>query len=182
MMIFPYMSTGHFHIIEAHPADVDILLYLSRKIFDESFHALNTTENMLAYMDQAYNREQLNKELLDGNSEHYFICDHEQKVGFLKINWAPAQSDIRDPESLEVQRIYVDGAYQNKGLGALLLEKAMQRAREMGMKYVWLGVWEKNPHAIRFYQRHGFEIFGTHPFVMGDEVQTDILMRQFIIN
>jgi diamine N-acetyltransferase len=168
---------NRFQIIEAHPKDVDELLQLSRKIFYDSFHDQNTPENMKAYMDMAYKRNQLLSELFNPLSEHYFICEDEKKIGFLKLNRSGAQSDLQDPESLELQRIYIDEQYQGRGLGAMLLQKAKDRARETQMNTIWLGVWEKNPDAIRFYQRHGFEIFGSHQFVMGDEVQTDILMK-----
>ena len=166
-----------FKIIAVIPSYVDDLLYLSRKIFYDSFHAQNKPENILSYMDIAYTRNQLLSELLNPLSEHYFICEGEKKIGFLKLNKAGVQSDINDPQSLELQRIYIDSAYQGQGLGAMLLEKAKERTRALHLGYIWLGVWEKNPNAIRFYQRHGYVIFGSHQFVMGDEVQTDILLR-----
>ncbi len=166
-----------YTIIDAVPGDVDELLYLSRKIFYDSFHAQNTPENMNAFMDKAYNRNQLLSELLNPLSEHFFLCEGEKKIGFLKLNCSGAQSDLQDPERLELQRIYIDKAYQGRGLGGMLLNKAKERARAMEMNAIWLGVWEKNPDAIRFYERHGFVIFGSHEFVMGDEVQRDILME-----
>ena len=166
-----------YTIINALPRDVDDLLHLGRKTFHDSFAALNKPENITAYMDKAYTRNQLLSELLNPLSEHYFLCDGEKKIGFLKLNQGGAQSDLQDPESLELQRIYIDQEYQGKGLGAMLLNKAKERAIEMEMNTIWLGVWEKNPDAIRFYERHGFEIFGSHQFQMGDEVQTDILMK-----
>jgi ribosomal protein S18 acetylase RimI-like enzyme len=41
---------------------------------------------------------------------------------------------------------------------------------------LWLGVWEKNPNAIGFYERLGFKKVGTHAFRFGSEMQTDLLM------
>ena len=46
------------------------------------------------------------------------------------------------------------------------------------MKYIWLGVWEENPRATRFYQKNGFVAFGKHIFKLGDDEQTDILMKR----
>jgi ribosomal protein S18 acetylase RimI-like enzyme len=167
-----------FQIKEATPEDAQELEAISRKIFYDSFHDQNTEENILAYMDHAYHPDKLMEELHDPNVEYYFLCDHDRKIGYLKLNYADSQSDIGDPDSLEIERIYVDQAYQCKGLGAVLLEKAKTRAKEKRLRYVWLGVWEKNPRAIRFYERHGFMQFGSHQFIMGDEVQTDILMKK----
>jgi len=58
------------------------------------------------------------------------------------------------------------------------MTKAVERAKDLNLQYIWLGVWEKNTDAKRFYERHGFVEFGNHEFKMGDDVQTDILMRR----
>lgn len=164
-------------IVAISPDEVDALRELALSIFYASFSHNNSPANMAAYTGKAYSRDQLLSELKGSRSEHYFLKDGDNPIGFLKLNLSGAQSDLNDPNSLEIQRIYVDMAYQNKGLGAMLLKKAMERARELQLQYVWLGVWEHNPDAIRFYERHGFHIFGNHQFIMGDEVQTDILMK-----
>ena len=83
------------------------------------------------------------------------------------MNEAPAQTDRNDPASLEIERIYVSGGFQGEGLGRYLMEQAIQIAVERKKKYIWLGVWEKNERAIRFYKRNGFYKTGTHSFVVG---------------
>lgn len=167
-------------IIKVNPSDVDTLLALSWKTFHESFGHLNTPENMAHYMNKAFTMEKLFSELLNPFSEFYFAVHQQTKVGYLKVNKCPAQSDIRDDQSLEIERIYIDGDYQGLGLGAQLLDSAKRRAKELDLEYVWLGVWEKNKDAIRFYERHGFVIFSAHPFIFGDEVQTDLLMKYYL--
>ncbi len=169
-------------IIRTNPSDVDILLDISWRTFYESFNHLNTPENMDAYMSKAFTREKLLSELLNPFSEFYFAKEGETFIGYIKVNKCPAQSDIRDDTSLEIERIYIDSQYQGKKLGSQLLDKAKNRGKELDLEYVWLGVWEKNGDAIRFYRRHGFEIFSSHPFVFGDEVQTDLLMKYFLRN
>ncbi|HZV68514.1 MAG TPA: GNAT family N-acetyltransferase [Saprospiraceae bacterium] len=164
-------------IRKVNPSDVNTLLAISLKTFHESFNHLNTPENMAYYMHKAFNTDKLFSELLNPFSEFYFAFHDNINAGYLKVNKCPAQSDIYDDQSLEIERIYIDSDYQGAGLGSQLLQSAVNRARELDLAYVWLGVWEKNKDAIRFYQRHGFEIFGSHPFVFGDEVQTDFLMK-----
>ena len=103
-------------------------------------------------------------------------------VGYLKINDAPAQSDINDPESMEVERIYVRKEHKGKGLGKVLMDYALQQAKEKKKNYVWLGVWEKNVDAIAFYKKMGFRETGRHSFRMGDELQSDLIMKKIINN
>ena len=164
-------------ISRIQPSEVELLLQLSRKIFYESFNHLNTPENMQEYMDRAFNKKQLLSELENPHTEFYFLLLEDEPVGYLKLNLGAAQSDLQDNDSIEIERIYVDQTQQGKGLGTILLEKAKERACELRLQYIWLGVWEKNPGAIRFYERYGFHIFSSHKFRMGDEVQTDLLMR-----
>jgi ribosomal protein S18 acetylase RimI-like enzyme len=47
--------------------------------------------------------------------------------------------------------------------------------------YIWLGVWEHNTAAIRFYERLGFEKFAMHPYYIGKDRQTDWLMKMNLI-
>jgi len=157
--------------------DLETLVHLSRKVFYDSFNHMNSPENMKEYMDRAFNPQQLLSELNNPLSEFYFIVTDDVVAGYLKINRSGAQSDVQDDSSLEIERIYVDDEFQGRGLGARLLSKAKERAKEMKLKYIWLGVWEKNTDAKRFYERHDFRQFDTHEFRMGDEVQTDLLMR-----
>ncbi len=166
-----------FPIIRATPSDFESLTYLSRKLFHDAFHQQNKPENMNEYMDRAFNPAQLITELENQRSEFYFIIDQDRKVGYIKINQSGAQSDLQDDESIEVERIYIDSTCQGKGLGTLLINHAKERAEELNLKYIWLGVWERNKDAIRFYERHGFEEISSHEFVMGDDIQTDILMK-----
>ena len=169
-------------IIKASSSDAAKILAISRKTFYESFNHMNTPENMDAYMNKAFTIEKILSELFNPFSEFYMAVKDDEVIGYLKVNKCPAQSDIRDDHSLEIERIYIDRNYQGMGLGTKLLEKAKERARELGLEYVWLGVWEKNTDAIRLYQRLGFRIFSSHPFIFGDEVQTDLLMKYFFQN
>jgi ribosomal protein S18 acetylase RimI-like enzyme len=163
-------------IVKVTPDDVDALVQLSRKTFYESFHHLNKPENMDAYMNKAFTREKLLSELHHPYTDFYFAMDHDKIIGYVKLNRKDAQSEFHEGDSMEIERIYVDSAYQGSGLGTLLLNKARETALECGCNFIWLGVWEENPNAIRFYRRNGFEIYSSHQFQMGDDVQTDMLM------
>lgn len=164
-------------IVKATPSDIDELLMISRDTFYESFYILNTPENMQAYMDRAFSREALLAELNNELIDFYFAKEGNDIVGYIKLNKSGAQSEFNDGTSLELERLYVDSACQGNSVGTKLLNKAKELAAASGLKYIWLGVWEMNPGAIRFYQRHGFESYGTHEFIMGDEVQWDHLMK-----
>ena len=112
------------------------------------------------------------------NAAFYFLYWDGKLAGYLKLNEASAQTDLHDEQSLEIERIYVSKEFQGEGLGRYLMDQAISIAIQRKKKYVWLGVWEKNEKALRFYRRNGFYQIGTHSFVMCDDEQTDYIMRK----
>jgi diamine N-acetyltransferase len=95
----------------------------------------------------------------------------------LKINFGSSQTEQKDKNSLEIERIYVLKEYHGKKVGQVLYDCALKIAKEKQIEFVWLGVWEKNPRAISFYTKNGFEAFDKHVFVLGTDEQTDIMMK-----
>ncbi len=157
--------------------DVDRLQKISKQTFVETFSAKNTAENMERFLEENYSTGRLTAELENPNSLHYFALLGEDVIGYLKLNTGPAQTELQHEPALEIQRIYITKARQGKKVGQLLFEKAIQTARRLNVDYLWLGVWEENPKAISFYQKNGMVEFGRHIFRLGDDEQTDILMK-----
>lgn len=158
--------------------DLAQLQKIGRKTFSETFSSGNTEENMNKYLVEGFSKEKLREELNNENSAFYFAVLDEKVIGYLKLNFGSSQTEIQDSISLEIERIYVLQEYYGKKVGQVLYEKALQVAEDKKVNYVWLGVWEENPRAIRFYQKNGFVEFDKHIFVMGDEEQTDIMMKK----
>ena len=160
--------------------DLDSLQKIGYETYDETFRSMNTKETIDSYLKDAFNKEKLKAELNNKNSKFYFLYAESNLAGYLKINEAQAQTDLNDPQSIEIERIYVKKEFKEKGLGKKLLNYALQLAKEMKKNYVWLGVWEKNPDAISFYTRMGFHELGRHSFKMGNEIQNDLIMKKII--
>ena len=149
--------------------DIIELRNFSHKTYFETFAAMNTPENMAAYLHKAFNLEKLHAELLNEASSFYFLYSDNALAGYLKLNEAQAQTEFQDAASLEIERIYVDKRFQGKGFGQHLIDYAIQMAGRKHKEYVWLGVWEQNEKAIRFYKKNGFYKIGSHSFFMGDD-------------
>jgi len=98
-------------------------------------------------------------------------------VGYLKLNFGSSQTELKDDRALEIERIYVLKEFHGKSVGQELYEKAIYVARQKNADYVWLGVWEQNPRAINFYKKNGFIEFDKHIFKLGEDEQTDIMMK-----
>ena len=164
-------------IAKVTPADIDRLQAISRQTFSETFSSGNSKDDMRKYLAEAFSVEKLMAELNDKNTEFYFALLHGQVIGYLKINTGASQTELHNENALEIERIYVLKDFHGKAVGQLLYEKAIQLARQIKAAYVWLGVWEENPRAIHFYRKNGFVEFDKHIFMLGNDAQTDIMMR-----
>ena len=153
------------------------LQQIGRQTFSETFAESNSAENMAKYLEEAYSYEKLSAELNDSNSFFYFAMLDQKVAGYLKLNLGGSQTELNDSVSLEIERIYVLKEFHGKKLGQLLFDKAIEVAKAKQLAYVWLGVWEENKRAIQFYTKNGFVEFDQHVFVLGDEAQTDIMMK-----
>lgn len=161
------------------PSDLESLRQISIQTFVDTFADQNTPENMDIYLNRSLSAEQLSSELRNPESEFYFAVLNNAIIGYLKINYGAAQSEPLE-NGLEIERIYVLKAYHGKKVAQQLYNKATSIALERKAIFIWLGVWEHNARAIAFYTKLGFEAFGEHPFVLGEDKQTDILMKRYL--
>ena len=167
----------HIEIKRISQADISQLQAIGRQTFLETFADQNTPEDMQKYLDNSFNPDKLSSELSDPDSELYFASADNNVIGYLKVNFGQAQTELKDNRSVEIERIYVLKEYHGKKVGQILYDKALEIARQRNAEYVWLGVWEENLRAISFYKKNGFVEFDKHIFKLGNDEQTDILMR-----
>lgn len=168
-------------ITKCNREDLQLLREISIETFNDTFKNQNSPENMKAYLEKAFNPNQLEKELANSSSEFYFISFNEEIAGYLKVNSNDAQTEKMGDESLEIERIYIRNKFQRTGLGKYLFNKAVEIAEKQHKKTIWLGVWEENENAIGFYKKIGFVQTGAHSFYMGDEEQIDLIMTKTLV-
>jgi diamine N-acetyltransferase len=161
--------------------DLRKLQEISYETFNETFKHQNSPENMEAYLEKAFNLEQVEKELSNTSSHFFFVYVDNEIAGYLKVNTDDAQSEEMGDESLEIERIYIKNNFQKHGIGKYLFNKAIDMAMEHNKKKIWLGVWEKNENALAFYKKMGFVQTGVHSFYMGDEEQVDFIMVKTLV-
>ena len=158
--------------------NIDILAHLSITTFRDAFGMANTKEDMDKYLAEEMSEEKLSAELNDQSNYFFMVSNHERAVGYAKMRVAEIPEELVGTNPIEIERIYVLQAYHNKKIGAVLMNHCITFAEQGGYDILWLGVWEHNPKAIRFYERLGFELFGAHDFLLGNDMQTDVLMKK----
>jgi ribosomal protein S18 acetylase RimI-like enzyme len=158
-------------------ADIEKLQNIGRQTFLETFSLPNTEENMNSYLSSSFAFDKLKNEIENPDSKFFFAVLNDEVIGYLKINSGKAQTELKDNDALEIERIYVSREFLGKKVGQLLYDKALQIAQERKVGYVWLGVWEQNHRALAFYKKNGFVEFDKHIFKLGNDPQTDIMMK-----
>ncbi|MDQ1856463.1 GNAT family N-acetyltransferase [Chryseobacterium sp. WLY505] len=160
--------------------DLEILQNIGIQTFTETFAEDNTEEAMKKYLEESFNTEKIKSELNNPDSFFYIAWEEDNPVGYLKVNAGKAQTELQDDTSLEIERIYVKKSHHGKKVGQLLYNQALETAKQLGKSYLWLGVWERNLRALQFYKKNGFVEFDKHIFRLGEEEQTDLMMKKIL--
>jgi ribosomal protein S18 acetylase RimI-like enzyme len=142
-------------------------------VFAATFEADNDPEDLHAYLATAYTPATQAAEISDAAVTTLLAAEGDDWYGFAQVRVTEVPDCVDDPTSIELWRLYVDPAWHGRGVAAALMEAACVDIASRGGRSAWLGVWERNVRAQRFYRKQGFEPVGTHTFVLGSDEQTD---------
>ena len=158
--------------------DAELIADISRRTFHETFGYVNTKENMDKFMNEQFNREKLIKEVTEPGNTFFLAFDDDTPVGYVRMREGKKFPEFESKDSIEIARIYSVNSYLGTGVGDQLMRQCVFIAKELKKEIIWLGVWEKNPRAIAFYTKWGFEKFGDQDFLLGDDLQNDWLLMK----
>jgi ribosomal protein S18 acetylase RimI-like enzyme len=172
--------TSGIHIRPATIDDAKALTDLAYTTFWDAFahHPKNAPDDLNHYMRQAFSLEQISAELEDGNSIFLIAEIEGEPAGYAKIIIGAIEEGITGERPIELNRLYSHQQFLGKGIGQALMDACFARAISDGHDVMWLGVWEFNPRAQRFYEKNGFRVVGSHVFQLGEDPQTDLLMQK----
>ena len=166
----------HAHVVRrATVHDAAALAQLAERTFRDTFAADNNPSDLEMHIANSYGEAQQRREIenVDGIT---LVVDHDGRlIAYTQIRRAPSQHG-----DVEIARFYVDRAHHGRGIAQSLMDAAQEAARALGGTMLWLGVWERNPRAIAFYEKCGFRDVGSHAFLVGTDLQTDRIMSRVI--
>jgi ribosomal protein S18 acetylase RimI-like enzyme len=165
-------------IREAGPADAALVADLARRTFYDSFAAYNTAENMRIFLEEQFPKERQMAEVGAPGRTFLLAYADEEPVGYVSLRTGEPPPGLQGTRAIEIVQLYSEQKTIGKGVGAALMQAALDRARAQGFEWVWLGVWEHNHRAQAFYRKWGFQEFGEHVFFVGLDAQKDWWMRK----
>lgn len=169
-------------IRQASPDDAAMLRDLAYTTFWDAFHdhPENAPDDLAAYMEQAFSLEQVETELTDPTNIFLIAEIDNRAAGYARLIKGSTEHGITAQRPMELNRLYSHQKFLGLGVGPALMDACIARAKDEGCDVMWLGVWEFNPRAERFYTKHGFRTVGKHVFQLGSDAQTDLLMQKEI--
>ena len=169
-----------------------MLAELAIRTFRETYAADTSPEDMGSHLKRWYGPAIQRAEIEDAAVRTLLVMHGGQAIGYTQLRLhdqrnpepdcvvmpeRPAQP-LADP--MEIWRFYIDRPWQGRGAAQQLMHAAIELARSLGAKNLWLGVWEKNPRAFAFYRKCGYRHIGEHEFRFADERHTDLVMARSV--
>ena len=174
------MHTPHQHnsvtIRRAVAADAAAVAELAARTFADWFAADNSAEDLQAHLECSYGEVLQRREIEDRDWVTLLAESEGRAIAYAQVKRGETPACVEGETPIEIARFYVDRAFHGKGIAQQLMSEAIDAARELGGETIWLGVWERNPRAIAFYEKCGFRDCGSHPFLVGSDLQTDRVM------
>jgi len=160
--------------------DAETLAPLAVKIFNDAFagNPLNKPEDMHAYIAESLSPEQFKKELADAETIFFIAEIGGAMIGYAKLHEHSTEDCVSDENPIELQRLYVDQSFHGKGIAGKLMNECFDAAARKNYRTMWLGVWEHNYRAQKFYEKLGFARVGEHIFQLGSDAQIDWVMER----
>jgi ribosomal protein S18 acetylase RimI-like enzyme len=158
--------------------DAALLASLGREAFLRTFGDQNTPEDMALYLNASFGEAIQSAEIRQPGSLFLIAEIEGQPAGYARLLSGSMDTCIKGRQVIELVRLYAMERWIGKGIGSALMQACLEEGRQQGHDVIWLGVWEKNQRAIAFYQRWGFEVVGTHVFMLGEDIQTDFIMQR----
>lgn len=181
--IEPTLASDRITLRVAVPSDAGALARTARAFFTQTFGAANRPEDMDAYLADAFSEQRQRADLHDAEQRVWLALDQTGEiVGYAHVrHGAPGRSiELASNRAVEIARLYADPRWHGRGLGPSLMNACLGTAREWGADLLWLGVWEHNPRAIAFYEKHGFRAIGAQEFLLGADRQRDLVMALYL--
>ncbi|WP_166437282.1 GNAT family N-acetyltransferase [Niastella caeni] len=171
---------NEIRIKEATTADAALIADLSRQTFYDAFAAENTAADMDKFLNERFTRQKLMEEVGAAGNTFLLAYDGDEVVGYARMRETASPILTEEGPAIELARLYAVQKSIGKGVGKALMQHCVNFAQQRGARIIWLGVWENNQRAIAFYTKWGFEKFSEHVFMLGNDAQTDWLMKKML--
>lgn len=156
--------------------DAAALAAFGRRTFADTFAASNSPADLALFLDATYGEALQRRELDDPQQTCIIVEANGEMLAFALLRQGVPSPGVEDASAVEIRRFYVDRHAHGRGIAQRLMAQCITAAGALGARSLFLGVWEHNTRAIRFYAAQGFTRVGVQPFLLGTDVQQDLVL------
>lgn len=161
--------------------ETEQLRSLAEYTFRIAWEHMNDPADFETYCRENFTADGFESAMNTEDARFFFATENDSLIGYFKLNYGRLQADWPEKESaVQLERIYVVPGQQGKGIGKQMLDFTEKEAIRTGHSWVWLSVWQAAPRSIQFYEKNGYQIFGTEVFQVGSDAQLDWVMKKRI--
>jgi GNAT superfamily N-acetyltransferase len=153
----------NIQLIAISNSDTEMLFHVMKEVYPLAYSHF-WTDNGDWYVNTQYSKENILKELLEENSEYYFVVYNDEIIGNLRIIWDEKLEGLHQEKQVKLHRIYLHKKTQGKGIGKMLLTWLEQKAYKKRYNCIWLDAMDEQPQAFQFYKKQGYT-YHSHTFL-----------------
>lgn len=153
--------------------DAAPLAAFAGRAFADTYRELSDPDEITDYVAEHFQADVMAAVVADPACTTLLAFVGGQLAGYAIVKDTPAPACVVTPAPLKLWRLYLAESYIGQGLGARLMAAVHEQARERGARTLWLGVYDRNVRAVRFYERFGFSKVGGQEFLFGGQVYID---------
>ena len=165
----------------AVPADAAALAELGERSFVVKFGHLYRPDDLAAFLSQAHTEAKVAKEIADPQMRVMLAEQDGKLLGYCKLVMTCGWPEhARGSRVIELKQLYTDPEATGQGIGAALMDWALEEARDYGADEIQLSVYSENPGAQKFYRRHGFDKAADIHFMVGQQRDAEFLFARMV--
>ncbi len=131
------------------------------------------SQSQIGYMlEMMYSTEAIIKQMTEQNHVFFLATEGNKPVGYLSV-----EANYKGQSKTKIHKIYILPSAQGKGIGKLLIAKAVEVAKEHQNQCLSLNV-NRNNVAVKFYETVGFVTTGQENIDIGN----GFLMEDYIMD
>ena len=172
-------NTTEITLRRAAAADALCLGVLATQVFLDTYALTGVTETVASEVRKAFSTEAFIKVLAASSTFITVAVQDSALVGFAQSTIGTAQSLAPNGMPAELDKLYVQKPFTNRGVGSRLLQSHEELAARHGVEVLWLSPWVGNHRALRFYAKHEYEDYGLVFFYMGpDNIENRVYAKR----
>jgi diamine N-acetyltransferase len=161
-------------------ADVPALAALGRESFTDAFGHLYRPEDLADFLAEAHDEGAISSEIAGDACRHRLAVGEDGTLlGYCKLRHPSKLAELsKAADPLELAQLYCAASATGQGVGAALMDWALEEASAGGHDAVLLSVYSENYGAQRFYQRYGFAKTADTIFKVGEQIDEEYLFEK----